>query len=186
MAEQAFTEADKEQAGFLRKKLRSFLDTTTADGDVAGQLNLISELKEQQRNNPFNRYVNEQRKKDLYKSTIDFMDQRGKPLFVPQPGARGSALGGAYDDLEYEPDMSDEDFSLIKEGMFDTLLSQYFPEEYEAKAAEMERQSNLQAIEERKLRGPSQEEIDMLSGKPIEVKRGLPEQYRVGGRFRLI
>ena len=82
--------------------------------------------------------------------------------------------------------MSDEDFSLIKEGMFDTLLSQYFPEEYEAKAAEMERQSNLQAIEERKLRGPSQEEIDMLSGKPIEVKRGLPEQYRVGGRFRLI
>ena len=76
MEEQAFTEADREQAGLLRKKLRSFLDTTTADGDVAGQLNFISELKEQQRNNPFNRYVNEQRKKDLYKSTIDFMDQR--------------------------------------------------------------------------------------------------------------
>jgi len=182
MAEQAFTEADKEQAGFLRKKLRSFLDTTTADGDVAGQLNLISELKEQQRNNPFNRYVNEQRKKDLYKSTIDFMDQRGKPLFVPQPGARGSALGGAYDDLEYEPDMSDEDFSLIKEGMFDTLLSQYFPEEHEAKW------KAIWDIEEEKAaaKGPSQEHIDMLSGKPIEVKRGLPEQYQVGGRVRLI
>lgn len=186
MEEQAFTEADREQAGLLRKKLRSFLDTTTADGDVAGQLNFISELKEQQRNNPFNRYVNEQRKKDLYKSTIDFMDQRGKPLFIPQPGGRGSAIGGAYDDLDYQPDMSDEEFAEVKDVMLDTLLSQYFPEEHAAKMAELERQSNLRAIEERKLRGPSQEEIDMLAGKPVEVKRGIPEQYQIGGRFRLI
>ena len=114
------------------------------------------------------------------------MDQRGKPLFIPQPGGRGSALGGAYDDLDYQPDMSDEEFAEVKDVMLDTLLSQYFPEEHAAKMAELERQSNLRAIDERKLRGPSQEEIDMLAGKPVEVKRGIPEQYQIGGRFRLI
>ena len=126
------------------------------------------------------------RKEDLYTSAIDFMDQKGYGLWVPDAGAQGSALGGAYGDLEYKPDMDDEEFAEVKDVMLDTLLSQYFPEEHEAKWAELERLSNLKAIEERELRGPSQEEIDMLAGKPVEVKKGLPEQYRVGGRFRLI
>ena len=126
------------------------------------------------------------RKEDLYTSAIDFMDQKGYGLWMPDAGAQGSALGGAYGDLEYKPDMDDEEFAEVKDVMLDTLLSQYFPEEHEAKWAELERLSNLKAIEERELRGPSQEEIDMLAGKPVEVKKGLPEQYRVGGRFRLI
>ena len=126
------------------------------------------------------------RKEDLYTSAIDFMDQKGYGLWMPDAGAQGSALGGAYGDLEYNPDMDDEEFAEVKDVMLDTLLSQYFPEEHEAKWAELERLSNLKAIEERELRGPSQEEIDMLAGKPVEVKKGLPEQYRVGGRFRLI
>ena len=131
-----------------------------------------------------NRY--EERKKDLYWAAIDFMDNKGHGLWMPNAGTQGSALGGAYGDLEYNPDMDDEEFAEVKDVMLDTLLSQYFPEEHEAKWAELERLSNLKAIEERKLRGPSQEEVDMLSGKPIEVKRGLPEQYQVGGRVRLI
>ena len=126
------------------------------------------------------------RKKDLYAAAIDFMDNKGYGLWMPNAGAQGSALGGAYGDLEYKPDMSDEEFAEVKDVMIDTLLYQYFPEEHAAKMAELERQSNLRAIEERKLRGPSQEEIDMLSGEPVEVKRGVPEQYQIGGRFRLI
>ena len=88
------------------------------------------------------------------------MDKKGYGLFMPYAGDSGSALGSAYQDIEYDPAMSDKQYRQVKEAMYDNLLYQYFPEQYEAKQNRLEQQSNLRAIKERGLRGSSQEESE--------------------------
>ena len=162
------------------KQFNSIEEILSSVKDQGQQLKLISELKERQRKQfaP----VIEERKKDLYKSSIDFMDKKGYGLFMPYAGDSGSALGSAYQDIEYDPAMSDKQYRQVKEAMYDNLLYQYFPEQYEAKQNRLEQQSNLRAIKERGLRGPSQEERDMMAGKQPNIKRIQPEMKGIGGR----
>lgn len=162
------------------KQFNNIEEILVSGKDQGDQLKLISQLKERQRKEfaP----VTKERKRDLYKSSIDFMYNKGHGLWMPHPGDSDSAVGGAYKDIEYDPAMSDKQFREVKESMYDTLLSQYFPKEHKAKWDELERLSNIQAIKGRQLRGPSQEEIDMMAGRQPNIKRIQPEKKGIGGR----
>jgi len=162
------------------KQFNSIEEIYSSVKDQGQQLRLISELVERQRKQ-FAPVIKE-RKKDLYKSSIDFMDNKGYGLWMPFPGDQGSALGSAYSDIDYDPTMSDKEYREVKETMYDNLLYNYFPEQWEAKQNRLEQQSNLRAIKERGLRGPSQEERDMMAGKQPNIKRIQPEMKGIGGR----